>query len=329
MMERQAPFIRGDDRITHHNRDLLIALLPILVMPTLFYGWRPVLLVLTGMLTAMVCECVGCVLMRRRISVLDGYAAASGALIGAMMSPLAPMWMPVVGAIFAILVVKFPFGGQGHYLFSPAAAAVALLTQCWPHHMFTYPVLHTKLPLLWEVPAESVITATSPAGQLATGTYSVYSGVDLLTGMIPGPIAGTGLLVLAAVALYLFIRHSTFPMVTGPYILTCAVLAVLFPRASGDWYISIINELSAGYLLFAGLFLLNSCITPRSRTGRAVYGVLAGCLVMLLRHVGQFEEGTCFAVLLVNVVAPRLDNVCWRVRAFARRLWERKGVHAE
>ncbi len=329
MMERQAPFIRGEDRIAHRNRDLLIALLPVLVMPTLFYGWRPVLLVLAGMITAMACECLGCLLMRRRISVLDGYAAASGALVGAMMSPLAPMWMPMVGAAFAILVVKFPFGGQGHYLFSPAAAAVALLTQCWPHHMFTYPALHTNLPLDWVVPMEGIVTATSPAGQLASGNYVMYSGVDLLTGMIPGPVATTGLLVLAAAALYLFVRHSTFPLVTGPYILTCAALAALFPRVPGAWYVSVINELSAGYLLFAGLFLLNSCITPRSRTGRAVYGVMAGCLVMLLRHVGQFEEGTCFAVLLVNIFAPRLDHVCWRVRAFARRLWERKGVHAE
>jgi electron transport complex protein RnfD len=190
--------------------------------------------------------------------------------------------------------------------------------------MFTYPALYTKLPITWTVPMTGIVTATSPAGQLSAGTHAAYGGMELLTGMIPGPIAGTGLIVLAAAALYLFVRHSTFPMVTGPYVLTCAVLAMLFPRTTGAWYVSVISELSAGYLLFAGLFLLNSCITPRSRTGRAVYGILAGCTVMLLRHVGQFEEGTCFAVLLVNAFAPRLDHICWRVRALARRLWERR-----
>ena len=42
MMERQAPFIRGEDRIAHRNRDLLIALLPVLVMPVQFWNmpWK-------------------------------------------------------------------------------------------------------------------------------------------------------------------------------------------------------------------------------------------------------------------------------------------------
>ena len=278
------------------------------------------------MLSAVICECVGCLLMFRKPTIGDASALSTGALIGALMSPLCPYWMPALGAAFAILVVKLPFGGSGRYLFSPTAAALAVLTLCWSHRLFTYPALHTTLPLAVEVPMEGIVTETSPAGQLFAGASSVYDTTTLLMGMIPGPIAATGVWVLIAAAIYLFVRHSAFLSVTLPYVATCALLAVLFPRGEGNWYVSVIMELCSGYLLFAGVFLLNSCVTPRSRVGRVFYGVLAGILVMLLRHTGQFEEGVCFAILMVNALAPHIDRYGWRLQAFLLRRRARKEV---
>lgn len=323
-MRQQAPFLHCGDRVSRHYTDILIALLPTLILPTLYYGLRPLLLVLTGLCAAVLCELIGCACMHRRPTVGDGSAAATGALIGALMSPLCPYWMPAIGAAFAIWVVKLPFGGSGRYLFSPAAAALALLTQCWPHRLFTYPVLSTPLPLTVEVPLASVVTETSPAGQLFTGAYTVNDRMTLLLGMAPGPIAATSVLVLLAAAVFLCIRRSAFLWVTCPYVVTCAVFALLFPRMDGALLNGVITELCSGYLLFAGVFLLNSCITPCSRPGRIAYGVLAGLLVMLLRHFGQFEEGACFAVLLANAAAPLLDRWGWRLQAFWLRRRERK-----
>lgn len=323
-MRQQAPFLHCGDRVSRHYADTLIALLPTLILPIMYYGLRPLLLVLSGLVTAVICEWLGCLCMRRRPTVGDCSAAATGALIGALMSPLCPYWMPMIGAAFAILVVKLPFGGTGHYLFSPAAAALALLTQCWPHRLFTYPVLSTKLPLSGSISPSSFVTETSPAGQLFTGAYTVNDRMTLLLGMVPGPIAATGVLVLLAAALYLCIRRSAFLWVTGPYILTCAAAALLFPRMDGAPLTGVITELCSGYLLFAGVFLLHSCITPCSRVGRIAYGVLAGLFVMLLRHFGQFEEGACFAVLMANAAAPLLDRLGWRLQTLWIHRRERK-----
>lgn len=326
MMERRAPFLRSDDRTSRHHIDLLIALTPTLVLPVLYYGWRPVILVLVGILSALLFECIGCLFMGRKPTVGDGGASATGALIGSLMSPLCPYWMPFLGAAFAILVVKLPFGGTGRYLFSPTAAALAVLTSCWPHRLFTYPALHTTLPLTMEVPLDTVVTETSPAGQLFRGAYTVYDSTTLLMGMIPGPIAATGVLVLLAASVYLFIRHSAFLSVTVPYIVACVSMAILFPRVEGSWQASVVMELGSGYLLFAGIFLLNSCITPRSRPGKVLYGLLAGVLVMLLRYFGQYEEGVCFAILLVNALAPLVDRYGWHLQAFLLRRRARKEV---
>ena len=325
-MRQQAPFLHCGDRVYHHYADILIALVPTLILPTLYYGLRPLLLVLSGLVTAVFCELIGCLCMRRKPTVGDCSAAATGALIGALMSPLCPYWMPVIGAAFAILIVKLPFGGTGRYLFSPAAAALALLSQCWPHRLFTYPVLSTPLPLTGEITLSSYVTETSPAGQLFTGAYTVNDHMSLLLGMVPGPIAATGVLVLLAAAAFLCIRRSAFLWVTCPYILTCAVFALLFPRMDGALLNSVITELCSGYLLFTGVFLLHSCITPCSRPGRIAYGVLAGLLVMLLRHFGQFEEGACFAVLIANAFAPMLDRLGWRLQSGFTHWRERKEV---
>jgi electron transport complex protein RnfD len=108
-------------------------------------------------------------------------------------------------------------------------------------------------------------------------------------------------------------------LITLPYLATCAFMAILFPRISGTMANSVLIELCSGYLLFCGVFLLNDPVTaPRHWLARVFYGIFAGLLVMLLRYYGRFEEGACFAVLLVNTFAPTLDRVCWYVLNIGR-----------
>ena len=86
----RAPFLRRSDKLTHMTADVLITLVALCIFSAFYYGFRPVLLVLVGMATAMLCETIICLLLRRRPSVTDGTAAVTGALIGMMMSPQAP-----------------------------------------------------------------------------------------------------------------------------------------------------------------------------------------------------------------------------------------------
>ena len=135
----QAPFLRRGERGELMSTDVLIAHVPLCVFTSAYYGLRPVFLVLTGLTTAVLAEAFGCLLMKRRPTVSDGSAAVTGAIIGMLVSPLSPYWLPAAGAIFAIVAVKLPMGGSGRNLFNPAAAGIAAISLCFPGFFFNYP----------------------------------------------------------------------------------------------------------------------------------------------------------------------------------------------
>ena len=308
-----APHLRRTERSALMSADVLVTLVPLCIFSAVYYGMRPVLLVLTGILTAVTCETLACLLMHRRPTVLDGTAAVTGGLVGVMMSPSSPYWMPAVAAAFAIIVAKMPFGGTGRNVFNPAAAGMAVVTQCFYAHLFAYPDPGRNITLPLGT-VTGLITEHSPAYLMQFHGTPPYDFKTLLLGDYPGPIGATAIAVLCACALYLFIRRSASPLITLPYLAVCALAAVLFPRVTGGWQNSVMLELCSGYLLFTGVFLLTDPVTaPRHWLGRIVYGMLAGVLVMFLRHFGRYEAGDFFAILLVNAFAPVLDRLCWRI----------------
>lgn len=310
-----APHLRRTERASYMSLDVLITLIPLCIFSSVYYGFRPVLLVLTGMITAMACELLCCAFLRRRPTLLDGTAAVTGGLIGAMMSPLTPYWVPALGAAFAIVVVKMPFGGTGRNVFNPAAAGMAVVTHCFSTRLFLYPDPSLNAPLALSGDLGKALTEMSPAAQLAGGGSPTYSWAELAIGRFPGPIGATCIAVLAACALYLFTRRTASTLITLSFLAVCALSAILFPRLKdAAWQQSVMMELCSGYLLFAGIFLLNDPVTaPRHWLGRLLYGAFAGILVMALRYFGRFEDAACFAVLLVNAFAPILDRWSWRL----------------
>ena len=321
MAESQgAPFIRSGNSAGTIRLDMLIALLAPTVCATVTYGWRIPVLILVSIGTALLSEALGCLLQHRRLTFFDGSATVTGWLIGLMVSPATSFWLVILASAFAILIVKMPFGGDGHNVFNPAAAGIALITQCFSAELFAYPDIDATLPIA--AAPRDVITAVSPASLLRTGGSSPYSWSELLFGQFPGPVGATAIFVLCACAVFLFVRKASSPSLTLSFLGTCAIIAVLFPRVTdGVWHQSILLELCSGYLLLAGVFLLADPVTsPHRPAARAVYGVLAGVLVMLLRHIGRFEESTCFAILLCNAVSASIDRTVWQIgRKFRKR----------
>lgn len=140
-------------------------------------------------------------------------------------------------------------------------------------------------PARLERRSEQGVDRDVPAAQLAGGGAPAYSWTELAIGRFPGPIGATCIAVLAACALYLFTRRAASPLITLSFLAVCALSAILFPRLKdAAWQQSVMMELCSGYLLFAGIFLLNDPVTaPRYWLGRLLYGALAGLLVMALR----------------------------------------------
>ncbi len=320
MRETRAPWLHSGKKTDRYIWDVEIALLALLVFSCFSYGLRPALVVLVSVLSALFCELAGNAVRHQRPSVFDGSAMVTGTMIGLMMSPITPYWVPALASAFAIVVVKIPFGGFGRNVFNPAAAGMALATQCFPTRVFTYPdvTANGKLPL-WTLP-ETLVIKSSPAADLAMGAAADFSFADVAWGELCGPIGATALFVLLAAAVFLMLRRTVSPYITLPYLAVCVVAAMLFPRSAGGVGYNIALEISSGYLLFAGIFLLNDPVTsPRFNPARVAYGAIAAVMVMLLRHTGRFEEGACFAVLLMNACAPLIERGCWYFGSWYKR----------
>ena len=312
MNNRLAPHIRTEQKSRHMTIDVLIAAAVICVFSVFNYGIRPVYIVLLSTLSAIVSEAI-CLLMRRKPlrTLLDGSAAVTGAIIGLVMSPMVAYWVPMVGAAFAIFVVKAPFGGYGRNVFNPAAAGIAILSYCTPQRMFTYPAIGAdmQLPLGMSVSAQEISIGTSLAAQIRAGATPTVNRLHLLLGDFVGPIGATATIILLACAAYLIIRRTASAWTILPYLFTCTIIAWFTPCTGLAILHSTLAQLCAGYVLFAGVFLLNDPVTaPRFWLGRVFYGIFAGALTMLLQKVGRVEAGSCFAILIVNALSPIIDR---------------------
>lgn len=314
-----APHLREPHHPFYRTGGVLACLVPLVGFACMYYGVRPLILVLSGLLSAVITEFLCCAITGRRPTLSDGTALVTGALIGAMMSPLTPLWVPAIGAMFAIGVAKMPFGGFGRNIFNPAAAGMAFCAICFATRLFEYPDPSQSASLpLWDT--TGVITAASPTQQLAGGGVPKLDAVTLLSGDFSGPIGAIGILILLASALFLFVRRSSSPHIFVSYLITCTVVAVLFPRANIDVGTGVMLELCTGLLLFCGVFLLSDPVTaPRFWLARIAYGIMAGVLVMALRRYGRFESCEFFAVLLVNSFSAVLDRTCWSLWRRIRR----------
>ena len=99
---------------------MLIALLPSCVYGVLNFGMHALLILVLSTGSAVAAELVYELVMKKKITVTDGSAAVTGLLIGMNMPPMIAWWIPVIGSVFAIVVVKQLFGGLGRNFMNPA-----------------------------------------------------------------------------------------------------------------------------------------------------------------------------------------------------------------
>lgn len=308
------PHIRTESSTGKMMTDVLLAFIPLGIFSLVNYGVRPVLILLISILSAIFAEMLCTLIAKKPLrGTGDGTAAVTGLIIGLAMSPMVAYWLPALASFFAILVAKAPFGGTGRNVFNPAAAGLAVMTYCFPSRMFTYPALgQGALPLTMSLADQGVISAPSLAAQLQAGASPALNFLQLFLGDFAGPIGATAGLILLAFVAYLIIHRTASAWVVLPYLITCTVIAWLFPLQGMSHVYSTVAQVCAGYVLFTGVFLINDPVTtPRFWLGRLLYGVATAILVMLLQRIGRVEAGSCFAILIMNTLAPVIDRFSW------------------
>ena len=288
-------------------RDVLIALAPALVGSVVFFGFRALTVTLVSVAACMLWEWAYCKVMKVNNKVYDLSAAVTGVLLAFVCPVTIPYWTIILGAFFAIVLVKMLFGGLGRNIVNPALAGRAFMFS-WPVAMSTWVKVgfeNAASPF----GAADVVTAATPMGNLHAGILPETSIMESFWGNVGGCIGETSAALLLVGFVYLLIRKVITARIPLAFIGTVAVLTFLFPMGNAriDW---MLYHLFSGGLMLGAIFMATDYVTsPLTKLGQIVYGIGCGALTVLIRYFGGYPEGVSYAILCMNCCVVLLDRI--------------------
>lgn len=295
-------------------RDVVIALIPALCIGIYFFGPRALTMTLVSVTGCVVFEWLYEKAMKRPNTIGDMSAVITGILLVFVCPVTIPYWMVLLGDFFAIIIVKQLFGGLGTNFLNPALAGRAFLMLCYPVPMTTWimPGRENWAGLLStaNVAADGMTGATPLAADfMKVGTLPDASLWDMFIGNIGGSMGEVSSLMLLLGGLYLIIRGVIRIRIPAVYILTVAVITVIFPRGGGDNLTWMLYEIFGGGLFLGAFFMATDYVTtPNSPKGQIIFGVGCGLLTVFIRYFGGYPEGVCYSILIMNLCVWLIDK---------------------
>ena len=307
-----SPHTHSHASVSRIMLDVIIALLPTTAAGIWFFGWPAVWTIATCIATCLVTEAVCRLLMRRDNTIGDLSAIVTGLLLALNLPAGLPLWMAVIGSVFAIFVAKQVFGGLGMNPFNPALAARAFMLIS-----FTGPMTTWLKPLWWRTP-EAMTTATPLAAMkplfgheaVAQATPHVEKALaklpgvwDLLIGNMPGCIGEVSTLALVLGAVYLICRKVITWHIPVMFLLTVWVYGYCAGGAPAHL------QLLTGGVMIGACFMATDYVTsPTTVKGKLIFGFGCGLICMLIRQFGSYPEGCSFAILIMNALCPLINR---------------------
>jgi electron transport complex protein RnfD len=286
--------------------DVIIALTPALVLAVFFFGFRALTLTLVSVASCIAFEFLYRRFMKKSATVGDLSAVVTGILLAFNVPASAPYWMIVIGAGFAIIIVKQLYGGIGKNFMNPALAARVFLFS-WPAIMTTWPKVFEASPLTGST--ADVVTSATPLAALKVGTLPDFTLMELLLGQHGGSLGETSAIVLLLGGLYLVLRRVISPRIPLCFIGTVALLTFVFPRggiANLDWMLY--NVFSGGLILGAVFMATDFATSPVTKRGQIVFGIGCGLITVFIRYFGAYPEGVSFSILVMNACVWVFDK---------------------
>lgn len=279
--------------------DVIFASLFVLPFAIRYSGMHIIFTFLLSVSSCVVFDFFGQFLFSAKSKRFDITAILTGVIIAFLLPAALPKHFCIIAAAFAMLVIKHPFGGYGNNIFNPAAGGLAFLTMSFPKELFDYSAL-----------LGGIGSSVSVLSTLKEWHLPELDKLSVLIGNQPGSMGSTQILIMVACLAYLCYRKAILQRIVWPFLLTCSVIALVFPRAGGLRLVSLFYELSSGMLFFSAIFMFTDPVTaPKLPTSKILYGILSGVFVMLFRYFGKFEESVVFVILIVNSFSKSIDII--------------------
>ena len=284
--------------------DVIIALLPAVAVAVWQFGVYPLAVIAISMASAAFFEWGYRKLLKKTNTVGDLSALVTGILLALTLPPTVPLWLPVIGTFFAIVVVKQLYGGIGKNFLNPALAARAFLLASYALLMGQYAVPSALKGI------DGISSATPLSYMYDAGAMPAwYSLKALFLGTISGSIGEISALALLVGGVYLIVRKVISWRIPVSFVGAVAVLTLIFGKAGfGNVQWMLYNVLSGGLMLGAIFMATDYATSPVTLNGQLLYGVGCGALTVLIRYFGGFPEGVSYAILIMNLCAWAIDK---------------------
>lgn len=306
-----SPHLRAHDTTRSIMLDVVIALLPAFIWGVYHFGTRVLAIGIVSIACCVIFEALSQLVLRRPVTIGDGSAVVTGLLLAMNLSSAVPLWLPVIGAFFAIVVVKQIFGGIGKNVVNPALAARVFLF-AWPNEMGTFTEAGVRLSGIGKA---DVIASATPLSSLKAGMFPDVTLSEMILGQTGGCIGEVSSVLLIAGGLYLLIRRVITWHIPVAYLGTVAVLTVLFPQTASGNVSFMLSELFSGGLILGAFFMATDYVTsPVTYRGRLIFGVGCGLITVFIRFFGGYPEGVSFAILIMNLLVWYIDRFTMPIR---------------
>ena len=288
---------------------VLFALLPEIIMGIVLFRWAALIRILVSVASCVLFEFLFQKVTKQKVVIANLSACVTGVMMALVCQPTTPVWMFVVGAAVAMIVAKGLFGGIGSNVFNPALTGRAFMFLSFP----------AAMGASWLTPKTiSAVDAVSSATTLSaikTGTFVMQD--DTLWNYFIGNRAGcigetSTLLILISFAFLLFAHIIDWraPLAMVGTVAVCSLIA-------GE---NLPMSLLTGGLMFGATFMVTDYATaPITKKGRLVFGFGCGLITFLIRKFGGYPEGVMFSILIMNSVAPFLNNLTARKYGYGKK----------
>jgi len=287
-----SPHIRDRWTTPYIMRMVVLSLLPATVVGIIVHGWQAFGIIALAIVSAVAAEWVFDKVCHKPSTIWDGSAVVTGLLLALSLGPKTPLYIPVIGSVFAIVVCKGCFGGLGKNFINPALAARCFLLISFANAMTIKPSL------------DAVASAT-PVGAL-----KAFEQVDI-TKMFLGTadgVIGSSILALLIGGLLLWSLDIIHGQICFSVLIGFTLLIGLF---GGEGFNPrfLLAHLCGGGVVMGAFFMATDYVTsPVSRLGQFIYGCLIGVLGGVFRLWGNTADSFSYAIIIGNVCTPLIDT---------------------
>ena len=308
LIASSSPHIRSNENTRSIMLDVIIALLPALAWAIYSFGFKALLTTVISVVACVFWEWAYRKVMKKNQMIGDLSAVVTGMLLALTCSANLPWWMLVIGAFFAIVLVKQLYGGIGCNFLNPALGGRAILVASYAGLMGNYSLPKAKLDVVLSTatPMQIMKEGTVEQWEILTSNYSVG---DMFLGNIGGAMGEVSALALLLGGAYLIIRKVISWHIPVAYIGTVLVLSLVAAPAGIDAVQYMLYSVFGGGLMLGAIFMATDYATsPVTKPGQLIYGIGCGLLTVFIRRFGSFPEGVCYSILIMNCTTWLLDK---------------------